>query len=62
MFLMLDGMYTVGVFLEGGELANPTTHNFLHVLARCFDLCFLLSLLLAGLYFTFMLFITSLSF
>ena len=48
MFVMLDGMYSVCVFLEGGDWTTRLRTNFPHVLARCFDLCFLLSLLLAG--------------
>ena len=46
MFVMLDGMYSVCVFLEGGDGTTRLRTNFLHVLARCFDLCFILSLLL----------------
>ena len=45
MFLMLDGMYSVCVILEGGDWTTQLRTNFPHVLARCFDLCFILSLL-----------------
>ena len=48
MFLMLYGMYSVGVILEVGDWTTRLRTNFSHVLARCFDLCFRLPLLLAG--------------